>query len=43
MTAIKKSGMTDKLREKGLFLALSLAITIVMFAFVIWAESKLSG
>ena len=43
MTAMKRPGMIDKLREKGLFLALSLAITIVMFAFVIWAESKLSG
>ena len=38
-----RSELIEKLREKGLFLALSLAITVAMLAFVIWAESKLSG
>ncbi len=40
---MRRQELIEKLREKGLFLILSLAITVAMFAFVIWAESKLSG
>ncbi len=40
---MNKRNLIRTLREKALFLALSLAITVAMFAFVIWAESKLSG
>ena len=40
---MKNKDWTAKLREIGLFLALSFAITVATVALVLWIESKLSG
>ncbi len=40
---MRRPELIERVREKALFVALSLAITVATFAFVIWAENKLSG